>query len=86
MGYGLPEWVERDFRGYLECGILAPLRGVRPRAFEVPIRPSVRGELLSRLGRFEEARAELARAASLTSNERERKLLLEKAAGLGEGG
>ena len=23
MGYGLPEWVERDFRGYLECGILA---------------------------------------------------------------
>jgi hypothetical protein len=22
-GYGLPEWVERDFRGYLECGILA---------------------------------------------------------------
>jgi hypothetical protein len=23
MGYGLPDWVERDFRGYLECGILA---------------------------------------------------------------
>jgi len=23
MGYGLPQWVERDFRGYLECGILA---------------------------------------------------------------
>ena len=23
MGYELPEWVERDFRGYLECGILA---------------------------------------------------------------
>lgn len=23
MGYGSPEWVERDFRGYLECGILA---------------------------------------------------------------
>jgi hypothetical protein len=23
MGYGVPEWVERDFRGYLECGILA---------------------------------------------------------------
>jgi hypothetical protein len=23
VGYGLPEWVERDFRGYLECGILA---------------------------------------------------------------
>ena len=23
MRYGLPEWVERDFRDYLECGILA---------------------------------------------------------------
>lgn len=23
MGYGLPDWVEQDFRGYLECGILA---------------------------------------------------------------
>jgi hypothetical protein len=23
MGYGLPEWIERDFRSYLECGILA---------------------------------------------------------------
>ena len=23
MGYGLPDWVERDFRGYFECGILA---------------------------------------------------------------
>lgn len=23
MGHALPEWVERDFRGYLECGILA---------------------------------------------------------------
>jgi hypothetical protein len=22
MGYGLPEWVERDFQGYLECAIL----------------------------------------------------------------
>jgi len=42
--------------------------------------PSVRGDFLSKLGRLEEARAEFERAASLTRNERERKLLLERAA------
>jgi RNA polymerase sigma factor (sigma-70 family) len=42
--------------------------------------PSVRGELLSRLGRLDEARAEFERAASLTTNARERKLLLQRAA------
>jgi predicted RNA polymerase sigma factor len=42
--------------------------------------PSVRGDLLAKLGRFEEARAEFERAASLTRNERERALLLERAA------
>ena len=42
--------------------------------------PSVRGDLLEKLGRFDEARAELERAASLTRNERERALLLERAA------
>jgi RNA polymerase sigma factor (sigma-70 family) len=40
--------------------------------------PSVRGELLRQLGRFDEARAELARAAALTQNARERALLLKK--------
>ncbi|OLD90066.1 MAG: RNA polymerase subunit sigma-24 [Gemmatimonadetes bacterium 13_1_20CM_4_66_11] len=40
--------------------------------------PSVRGDLLAKLGRFEEARAELARAAALTQNVRERDLLLKK--------
>src|SRR5881409_3386194 len=40
--------------------------------------PSVRGDLLAKLGRFEEARAELARAAALTQNVRERELLLQK--------
>src|SRR6266702_4411353 len=40
--------------------------------------PSVRGDLLAKLGRFEEARAELARAASLTQNARERELLRKK--------
>jgi RNA polymerase sigma factor (sigma-70 family) len=40
--------------------------------------PSVRGDLLAKLGRFEEARSELARAAALTQNVRERDLLLKK--------
>jgi RNA polymerase sigma-70 factor, ECF subfamily len=42
--------------------------------------PSVRGDLLVKLGRSAEARAEFERAASLTRNSRERALLLERAA------
>ncbi len=41
--------------------------------------PSVRGDLLAKLGRADEARAEFERAASLTRNARERELLLERA-------
>jgi RNA polymerase sigma factor (sigma-70 family) len=41
--------------------------------------PSVRGDLLRRLGREAEARAEFARAAALTNNERERRLSAERA-------
>lgn len=41
--------------------------------------PSVRGDLLARLGRLDEARAEFERAAALTRNVRERELLLERA-------
>jgi RNA polymerase sigma factor (sigma-70 family) len=41
--------------------------------------PSVRGDLLKKLSRFDEARAEFERAASLTRNARERDLLLERA-------
>lgn len=44
--------------------------------------PSVRGDLLARLGRRDEARAELERAASLTRNTRERELLLGRARSL----
>ncbi|MEQ8458626.1 MAG: RNA polymerase sigma factor [Sandaracinaceae bacterium] len=44
--------------------------------------PSVRGELLARLGRHDEARAELHHAAELTQNERERESLLARAARL----
>jgi predicted RNA polymerase sigma factor len=42
--------------------------------------PSVRGDFLMKLGRFDEARIELAHAASLTHNARERDLLLARAA------
>jgi RNA polymerase sigma factor (sigma-70 family) len=42
--------------------------------------PSVRADFLAKLGRFDEARAEFERAASLTRNARERALLLERAA------
>ena len=42
--------------------------------------PSVRGDLLAKLGRNPQARAEFERAASLTRNSRERTLLLDRAA------
>jgi RNA polymerase sigma-70 factor, ECF subfamily len=45
--------------------------------------PSVRGDLLEKLGRFEEARTEFARAAALAQNGRERALLLRRAAACG---
>jgi RNA polymerase sigma-70 factor (ECF subfamily) len=51
-----------------------------PSLKEYHLLPSVRGDLLARLGRFDEARAEHERAASLTRNARERDLLLERAA------
>jgi RNA polymerase sigma factor (sigma-70 family) len=45
--------------------------------------PSVRGDLLAKLGRVDEAREELERAAAMTRNEPERRLLLVRAAELG---
>ena len=47
--------------------------------------PSVRADLLKKLGRFQQARAEFERAASLTRNSRERNLLLVRARSCGEG-
>ena len=41
--------------------------------------PSVRGDLLAKLGRLDEARSEFERAATLTRNARERELLLDRA-------
>ena len=42
--------------------------------------PSVRGDLLAKLGRFDEAQVEFEHAAALTRNSRERELLLDRAA------
>jgi len=47
--------------------------------------PSVRGDLLAKLGRLDEAHEEFERAASLTRNERERRLLLDRAAACARG-
>ncbi|HXU64691.1 MAG TPA: RNA polymerase sigma factor [Polyangia bacterium] len=46
--------------------------------------PSVRGDLLAKLGRLDEARTEFERAAGMTRNQRERALLLERAGRLGD--
>ena len=48
-----------------------------------PFLPGVRGDLLVKLGRLDEARVEFERAAALTRNRRERDLLLARARGLG---
>jgi predicted RNA polymerase sigma factor len=53
---------------------------VEPALRNYHLLPSVRGDLLGKLGRGEEARAEFERAAGLTRNARERRLLLERAA------
>jgi RNA polymerase sigma factor (sigma-70 family) len=55
-----------------------------PRLIGYHLLPSVRGDLLAKLGRSEEAVSEFARAASITRNTRERDLLLERARKLSE--
>jgi predicted RNA polymerase sigma factor len=47
--------------------------------------PTVRGDFLAKLGRFDEARSEFERAAALTRNARERELLLERARACADG-
>jgi predicted RNA polymerase sigma factor len=54
-----------------------------PSLREYHLLPSVRGDLLVKVGRTAEARAEFERAASLTRNAREQALLLERAAACG---
>ena len=58
--------------------ILDPLRS-NPALKTYPWLPSARGDMLSRLGRHDEARAEFEHAASLTQNDREKALLLARA-------
>jgi RNA polymerase sigma factor (sigma-70 family) len=59
--------------------------GSEPRLKNYALLPSVRGDLLEKLGRFEEARTEFSRAAGLTQNARDRKLLLGRAASCASG-
>ncbi|MYS30145.1 sigma-70 family RNA polymerase sigma factor [Streptomyces sp. SID7804] len=62
--------------------IVDALTGV-PALREYHLLPSVRGDLLARLGRTAEARSEFERAAALTRNEREREMLRRRAADTG---
>jgi predicted RNA polymerase sigma factor len=71
-------------------GPAAGLELVDPLMFEPSLKayhllPSVRGDLLQKLGRLDEARAEFERAAELAKNARERQLLLDRAAACGKG-
>jgi RNA polymerase sigma-70 factor (ECF subfamily) len=54
-----------------------------PSLREYPFLPSVRADLLAKLGRYAEARLEIQRAVSLTDNRRERDALLSRAASYG---
>ena len=55
--------------------------GSEPALRDYHLLPAARGDLLAKLGREAEARAEFARAASLTRNSRERAVLLARSAG-----
>jgi predicted RNA polymerase sigma factor len=64
-----------------EAGLeLADRLTAEPSLKQYYLLPSVRGDLLRKLGRNAEAREEFERAASLTRNGRERALLLARAA------
>nr|WP_145156645.1 RNA polymerase sigma factor [Paenibacillus terrae] len=54
-----------------------------PALTEYHLLPSVRGDLLAKLGRMDEARSEFERAAAMTRNSREQQLLLKRAAECG---
>ena len=56
-----------------------------PALRDYPFLPSVRADLLAKLGRFDEAKAEIGSAAALTQNERERSLLLVRGASYARG-
>jgi len=64
---------------------LADALSTEPSLRSYHLLPSVRGDLLAKLGRFDEAGAEFKRAAALTRNARERALLLARAAACARG-
>jgi RNA polymerase sigma factor (sigma-70 family) len=69
-----------------EAGLqLVDLLRHEPALREYHLLPSVRGDLLKKLGRLGEAREEFERAASITRNARERNLLLERARSCADG-
>ncbi|GAA3036239.1 hypothetical protein GCM10020229_54510 [Kitasatospora albolonga] len=70
-------------RGPAEALALVDALAAEPALRSYHLLPSVRGDLLARLDRPAEARAEFERAAALAGNDRERELLLARAAGLG---
>jgi RNA polymerase sigma factor (sigma-70 family) len=66
-----------------EAGLaLVDALGAEPILQNYHLLPSVRGDLLAKLGRFDEARREFERAAAMTGNARERELLLARAAAI----
>jgi len=65
-------------RGPEEGLVIVDTLAAEPALRDYHLLPSVRGDLLARLGRTAEAREEFARAAELARNERERRLLLAK--------
>ncbi|HEU4563518.1 MAG TPA: DUF6596 domain-containing protein, partial [Gemmatimonadaceae bacterium] len=64
---------------------LADALAAEPSLARYHLLPAVRADFLAKLERYEEARAELERAAGLTQNARERELLLTRAAALPAG-
>jgi RNA polymerase sigma factor (sigma-70 family) len=81
-------WPTRTARAGTICSSAAGLELVDALTGEPSLRayhllPAVRGDFLIKLGRHAEARRELERAAAMTGNERERALLLERAAACG---
>ncbi|MEW1694008.1 RNA polymerase sigma factor [Streptomyces sp. NPDC093249] len=73
-------------RGPAEALPLVDALAAEPALARYHLLPSVRGDLLARLGRTAEARAEFERAADLTRNESERSLLRERAGNPGGAG
>lgn len=91
VGRAAPAAPRGQFRGqnaYSRADGLGAHRGAlrgdaltsEPSLREYHLLPSVRGDLLAKLGRFDEAHTEFERAASFARNERERTLLAERAA------